>query len=321
MPLADASVVVCSYAMQRWEHLAKAVASIRAQSLRPREIVLVIDHNPDLLARAIDSFPDASVLANSQPRGLSGARNTGIAAAASDVVVFLDDDAAPDEHWLGRLLTHYGDESVLGVGGSAEPVWEAARPTWFPEEFDWVVGCSYRGMPTTAGPVRNLLGCNMSFRRSAFDVAGNFDTGLGRTHMGALGGEETEFCIRLQRITPGARLMYDPSAVVAHHVPRTRSTWRYYLSRCYAEGLSKAIVTRRTGIKSGLETESRYVRSTLPRAVWREVRWAIRRRDGAALLRAGAVLVGLLTTATGYVVGGARQRIRSPARGSNSGSG
>ena len=90
----------------------------------------------------------------------------------------------------------------MGVGGAIAPVWCGERPKWFPEEFHWIVGCSYRGMPRTPAAVRNLFGCNMSFRREAFDALGGFRLGYGC--------DETEFCIRLQQRWPHKVVLYNP---------------------------------------------------------------------------------------------------------------
>ena len=78
----------------------------------------------------------------------------------------------------------------------------------------------------------------MSFRRAAFGQAGLFDSSVGRTFISSrpLGCEETEFSIRLRRLSPGARIIYEPQAVVYHHVDQSRATWRYFLGRCSAEG-------------------------------------------------------------------------------------
>src|SRR5581483_7826900 len=98
----------------------------------------------------------------------------------SDAIAFLDDDAAADPSWLAELLRGYQERDVLGVGGRIDPAWSTKRPRWFPEEFAWVVGCTYRGIPSHPSPVRNLIGANMSLRRSVFDAVGGFRTELGR---------------------------------------------------------------------------------------------------------------------------------------------
>ena len=148
------------------------------------------------------------------------------------------------------------------------PRWESGRPQGFPEEFDWVVGCSYRGMPTARSAVRNLIGANMSFRRHVFDVVGGFADGIGRVGARAAGCEETDLCIRAGAAFPESVILYDPRARVSHRVPAARATWRYFGARCYREGLSKAQVTQRAGITTGLSSErahaARAIRSRSP---------------------------------------------------------
>ena len=113
----DISVVICAYAEDRWDALAAAVESVRQQTARPREIIVVIDHNPSLLDRVRGHMPDVIALENTRLAGASGARNTGVAVATGQIVAFLDDDAEAAATWLARLLPYYSDGSVLGVGG------------------------------------------------------------------------------------------------------------------------------------------------------------------------------------------------------------
>jgi GT2 family glycosyltransferase len=294
------SVVICTYTDRRWDDVVAAVASVRAQTRPPARTILVVDHNPPLLERARVAFPDALVVPNSGRRGLSGGRNTGVSHAVGDVVAFLDDDARAEPDWLERLAAGYSDPSVLGVGGAAAPVWPGRRPGWLPAEFDWVVGCSYVGLPTAAAPVRNLIGANMSFRRDALDTVGGFTDGLGRVGSRPLGCEETELGIRLRQWRADGRLVYEPAAVVHHRVTEDRAAWRYFCARCYAEGLSKAMVSRRVGARDALETERRYVRSVLPRGV---VRGLDPRRRPPGITSAAAILLGLLVTGAGYARG------------------
>ncbi|MFF7968634.1 glycosyltransferase family 2 protein [Streptomyces sp. NPDC007903] len=305
------SVVICVYTEDRWEDILAAVASVRAQSHPALETLLVVDHNTALLDRLAAEYkePDGPVrvLANAGPRGLSAGRNTGVAASRGEVIAFLDDDAVAERDWLRRFAEGYADPRVLAVGGRTEPVWASGRrPAWFPEEFDWVVGCTYRGLPPGRVRVRNVLGGNASFRRTAFELAGGFATGIGRDgDRRPLGCEETELCIRISRARPDAVLLIDDRAVIHHRVPEVRERFAYFRTRTYAEGLSKALVARSVGAAKGLESERRYTTRVLPAGIARGLRDAALARPGGAG-RAGAIVAGVLGAAGGYVVGSLR---------------
>jgi glucosyl-dolichyl phosphate glucuronosyltransferase len=235
----DFAVVICAHDERRWGHLCEAVRAVERQTLPPREIVVVVDGNTELFERADRELARVRVVENTDHPGLGGARNSGIGASTAPLVAFVDDDAVASERWLELFAAAYDDSDAAGVGGSIEPVWEGGRPAWLPHEFDWVVGCSYRGMPERKQRVRNLFGCNMSYRRHLLERLGRFRLGYGC--------DETEFCIRLRQRFPGKSLLYVPEAKVYHRVVASRSQFRRFLSRCYFEGGSKAVVARLVG--------------------------------------------------------------------------
>lgn len=317
----NVSVVVCAYTLERWDDLVAAVTSLQQQSRPATEIIVVIDHNPHLFERVVMTWPSIVALQNEEARGLSGARNTGIRATTGDIIAFLDDDARAEPDWLECLLDSYADGAggqVLGVGGAILPVWESGRPAWFPEEFDWVVGCTYKGMPKTRSRQRNLIGANMSFRRELFAIAGDFQTDMGRVGTLPLGCEETELCIRGAQTLPGGYYLYEPRARVHHRVPPARGTWQYFRSRCYSEGLSKAQVAGRVGSNQGLASERTYTTRTLPAGVMHGLRDAIGGKGAGgrrgALGRAAAIISGLAITTGGYLRG--RLAVASVAKAS-----
>jgi cellulose synthase/poly-beta-1,6-N-acetylglucosamine synthase-like glycosyltransferase len=322
------SVVICAYTEARWDDLVAAVRSVQQQQSPACETIVVVDHNPTLLNRVCAEIEGVIAIENDQHKGLAGARNSGAAIAKGAVVAFLDDDAVAEPAWLAHLAACYADPNVVGVGGRIEPQWHATRPVWFPPEFHWVVGCTYRGMPVKRAAVRNVLGANMSVRREVLLNVGGFAASFGRTqdhrdqyarrrglqwlHQHAGEDEETELCIRVSQRRPESVWLYTPQAVVRHRVPQRRTSWQYFVGRCYDEGLGKALLARVRGARAGLAAERSYTLTTLPRGILRELT-ASARGEMSALGRAAAIAGGFAATATGYLVGSCAVRL-APVR-------
>jgi glycosyltransferase involved in cell wall biosynthesis len=297
--MSSTTVVICAYTEDRWATLKRAVEAARKQISLNDELLVVVDHNESLLARCRDNISDCVIIPNCHTRGLSGARNTALEQAHGSIVVFLDDDAVPLDGWFEALRAPYADGRVYGVGGLAKPRWQSGRPSWFPDEFLWVVGCSHRGLPSTTQPVRNLIGANMSFRKTAFETVGGFAEAMGRVDDRPLGCEETEFSIRLTQTKPDVILLYNPSAQVEHYVPEKRGSVRYFTKRCWAEGLSKADVSRRVGRSSALSAERNHALRVLPKGIWRGLHDSST-GDIWGVARAATIVFGLAITTAGY---------------------
>jgi hypothetical protein len=153
----------------------------------------------------------------------------------------------------------------------------------------------------------------MSFRSDVFAAIGEFDPSVGRVGANPVGCEETELCIRASRRWPGSRILYVPAARVRHTVPADRGTWRYFRARCFAEGRSKAQVTRLAGMGSGLASERRYTLRVLPAGIVGRARTAVRDRRLEPLGAAAAIGAGFGLTVAGYLIGLLETRRRSGA--------
>jgi hypothetical protein len=304
---ADVSVVVCAYDHDRWADLEAAVASVRAQTVPAREIIVVIDHNPRLLALARANLPGVLVLENVGAQGAGEARNTGVAAASGSIVAFLDDDARASGAWIANAIEALADPAVMGVGGTIEPAWDEQPPAWFPREFNWVVGCTYPGLPELPAPVRNLISANMFVRRSTFDQLGGFRAGFGKQEKRSR-PEETDLCLRANQRFPRHVWLYHPDVVVRHRVPPGRGSTRYFISRCYNEGAGKAALVDFVG-GEGVAAERVYTRRTLPKGFAGGVGAALR-GDPSGIARSSAIVFGLGVTVAGYAVEKLRLRLR-----------
>ncbi len=296
------SVVIATFTEKRWSDLVDAVASVKQQSLPAKEIIIAVDHNPSLLRRITTEIGDVIGIPNKFAPGASGTRNSGAAVSTGTILAFLDDDAVADPDWLLRLSEGYADESVCAVGGGIAPLWLDGRPTWFPEEFNWVVSASYKGGPVRTEPVRNLWTVNMSVLRSVFEGVGGF-----RPYFGKVGAqsrpEDTELCIRIGQAWPGKAIMYNPSAKVLHKVHAGRARFSYFVLRCYHEGFGKAEMARFFGQSRVLGLEHRYVRRVLSESVLTGCYEALFRGDLDSLARVGAVISGVGCAFAGFSLG------------------
>ena len=191
------------------------------------------------------------------------------------------------------------------------PLWPGLRPRWLPPSSTGssaAATAGYRNEWARSQPDRCQ---HESADRPRLEVGG-FDAAVGRVGTRPGGCEETELAIRLTASRPGSAVFYVPSAVVDHHVGQERLKFRYFVRRCWHEGLSKAAVVRLAGASAGLERERRHVTVVIPAALLRELR-SFATGDAGAFVRLTALLAGLGMTAAGYITGRARHQIRNPA--------
>ena len=175
------SVVISTYTEERFQDVRRCVESLKNQTRKPDEIVLVLDPIDDLVSFYRTRMNNEVKIVESSGFGLSNARNKGVEVSKGDIIAFIDDDAWADKYWLENLLKNFEDDRVWVAGGRIVPVFDRKRPRWLAEELDWIVECTYKGMPETKAVVRNPIGANMAFRREVFDVAGTFRPKLGDT--------------------------------------------------------------------------------------------------------------------------------------------
>lgn len=301
---ASVSVVIACYSEDRWDQLSDTIESLANQTTPADEVIVVVDHNDPLRARIAATWPRITTLANAGVRGASGARNTGVRHAGTELVAFLDDDTAAWPCWLEQLIAPFADEDIVGVGGAVEPRWESSEPSWFPPEFHWVVGASYRGMPAGPAMVRNVWSENMAVRRDDFLAAGGFREGFGKVADRSR-PEDTDLCLRMAGPAHSGETgwRYVPAALVSHHVPADRATLRFFLGRCYAEGIGKAQLRLLHRHRHALTTERQYLRGVVFRAVLSGLRRPLGEGAVTRLAQAAMVVAGVGAAGCGFAHG------------------
>lgn len=194
--------------------------------------VLVVSDGADLATAAAAEHYGATLLSLEQPRGANAARNAGIRAARSDLVVFVDDDAEAHPTWLAALLGAADKTPDREVFGG--PI--HARLEGFHLR---VCGRGCRAPITTLdlGPddrdVPFVWAHNMALRRSAFERVGAFDEKLvGRDRW----GDEAEWELRYK--AQGGRIRYVAGAGLDHRRASDDATLRALAISNYRFGRS-----------------------------------------------------------------------------------
>ena len=300
------SVIISTYSKDKFNEVRDCILSLRKQSVEPLEIIVVLDPSQDLIDFYKSHLPLDVKIAVSRDFGLSAARNAGVKISQGDILAFIDDDAKADNDWLKHMLTNYSDISVIGVGGVVKPLWASERPFWFPEELDWIIGCSYKGLPAKKAIVRNPIGCNMSFRRFVFEKIGHFCSDVGRHGKKLLlDGEEAEFCLRASNSLPSSKVVYDPLAIVYHKVEARRLTIKYVTKRAFYQGISKARIANYELGSKALSPEREYFKSILLKAIPSRIKHVYRPKNLSQLAVLGFSSLFVLT---GYFLGKVTKR-------------
>jgi len=298
---ADIAVVIACHDEGRWDSLIGTISSAQSQDPAPAEVVVVVDHNPTLMERLKTYHPELTVLENQYERGASGTRNTGVEFCSQSLVAFLDDDVVAHEGWLEHLIEPFADGSVVGTGGRVDPVWQVARPPWFPDEFLFVVGASFVGVSEENHVVRNVWSENMAVRRESFERVKGFRLAFGKVG-DQCRPEDTDLCIRMQAASPGAHFVYVPDAVISHLVPPRRATFGYFLVRCYSEGRGKVEMSKHLRKDRDLTAESDWFRRSVPAAIQKHLAGSMRSGGGADVLQVGAIGSGVVAAGLGAAI-------------------
>jgi cellulose synthase/poly-beta-1,6-N-acetylglucosamine synthase-like glycosyltransferase len=281
--------------------LVESVESVRSQSVAARELFVCIDHNESLAARCRSTWNEPSddlqppivILENQYEGRLGSARNTAVERATGDIVAFLDDDASADRDWLKHLTNPYQRSDVVAVGGAPLPVYETARPDWFPPQLDWVFGCYYEGLPSELAPVDRLIGASMSARRDALAEIGGFHSD---NH------DDMDMCLRLAFTRPDQLILIEPQAVVHHRVVAERVTWGYLWRRCFYINKGKVKAFRDMGSAATMEADFQFVIKALRRSM-AECVHDLKRGDLNGFMRFGVLVISIGLAAAGNLAG------------------
>jgi cellulose synthase/poly-beta-1,6-N-acetylglucosamine synthase-like glycosyltransferase len=206
----------------RPEELDRCLGALEAQTHAPGQVVVVVREGDAASAAVVErrARGGAAVeLVTVRTPGVASAYEAGRKVANNQVVAFTDDDSVPPPDWLARIVAHFEDPRVGGVGGrdwidsyDGPTVRSRAvgRIRWYGRR----VGDHHRGEGPPAR-VDVLKGVNMAFRLAAAEGVPSERRLRGS---GSQRHWELGFSLAVRRA--GWELVYDPEVAVAHHEAR-----------------------------------------------------------------------------------------------------
>ena len=253
------SVIICTYNRERYMY---NVLRSLAEGDCPRsdyEIVWVnnnsSDASADEVARFAADYPDVRLrtfIETSQ--GLSHARNRGIAEAQGDILVYVDDDATVNDHYLSAYASFFASHpDVDAAGGPILPAYEqGSEPRWMTYHLRRLLtGYLYFGNSARPFPADNYPGGgNAAYRRTVFERVGLYNVALGRNGDSLAGGEEKDIFRKMT--AAGMTFWYLPDAILYHSIPPYKLQRPYFDRLTLSIGASERLRTKALGPKAYL---------------------------------------------------------------------
>lgn len=208
--------------------------------------VIVVENGPQtgvvaLVESLSGQFQSLRYFHESTP-GVSRARNTGLKHARGQILACLDDDEVPEPEWLSELTKPFfwANKKADIVCGENEPLWQGRRPDWLADVLLNSYSVCARWAPEVAEMKSGqwIFEGNCAVRTEILRAAGGFNTDLGRVGADLLSGEGVIFD-KLK--SQGALAIFNPAAVVKHHIFPEQLTLNWLFRRWFAQGREDAI--------------------------------------------------------------------------------
>lgn len=238
------SVIICTY--NREAYILDSLTGIQDQTFAKDlyEVIIVDNNSTDSTPLLCMDFIQHKGNMHIQyikeiNQGLSYARNTGIANAKGNIIVFLDDDAVPCKQYIESINNFFETTiSAMALGGRIFPKYEMSCPSWIPEQLTplfSIINLGESDMKFSRN--KYPIGANMAFRKQVFSECGLFNVNLGRTGKNLLGGEEKDIFAKMT--ARNMEIWYSPNPWVYHIIPPSRTTKEFILKQAIGVGQSE----------------------------------------------------------------------------------
>jgi len=223
------SVVICTYNRQKFIGACLECLSKQTMASNEWEVIVVDNASTDQTASIVQEFLAAHPLlpfryVHEASKGLSFARNRGIAEARADIVTFIDDDAEAVPHFVATILSFMQQHpEAAGVGGRVIPKYsEKPEPKWMNKFLNGYIGkVDHGGAPRLfTGKMKYPIGCNMTYRKNLMLQAGGFNNQL------SFRGDDKHIFYVVTRLNPNVYYLHE--ALVHHNIDANRLSFDYF---------------------------------------------------------------------------------------------
>lgn len=210
--------------------VAACLQACRAQKLPPEarlQIILVDDGSTDSTSQLAEGF-GVQVVAHPRQRGAAAARNSGLAAATGEIILFTDADCVPQENWVMEMIRPFANPAIMGCKG----IYTTRQPQLVARFVQIEYEDKYDLLRTQ--PFIDFIDTySAGYRAAVLRDCGGFDEAVQYV-------EDQELSFRLA--AAGHKMVFQSTAVVAHK--HSDTVWRY-LRKKVMIGYWKSQIMRR----------------------------------------------------------------------------
>ncbi len=217
------SVIVPTY--RRPEYLKRCVRTVARQTRKPDEVIVAMRDTDADSGRLITYMQLAykKTLALKKVTvsrlGKSAAINSALEVETGDIICFTDDDAEPHPDWIEKIIKHFRNSTVAGVGGrdvliqNGKPIKGKCKVVGRMSWFGRCIGNHHLELESGEPiEVAILKGVNMAFRA---DYLRGFRLDENLKWQGAA-HDEIDFCLFVKK--QGGKIIFDPNLKVNHYL-------------------------------------------------------------------------------------------------------
>ena len=241
-----------------------SLADVCVPETMPTELIVVDNASTDSTAEVVRQchLPNMLVRYVHEPRrGQCHARNTGIAEARGEVVLFTDDDVRFPPDWISKMCAPILSGKAQAVAGGITMAAHLVRSWMRNQHRAWLLDYDFSQVEAP----NVMIGANMAFTKAVLEKVPEFDTELGPGAMGF--SDDLLFSWQVQ--AAGFAIVSAGDVAVEHHFDLTRLQRSDLVSRAQKEGRVAAYLSHHWLHSTMRLSHLRLIKHSVALTLWR----------------------------------------------------